>query len=360
MISVIIPSYNRARTIEKSARSVLNQTYTDLELIIVDDCSSDNTAEVVAALAAEDPRVRYIRHEQNQGACAARNTGIDAARGEYIAFQDSDDAWFPDKLQIQLDRLTQTDADVVFCKYVRTIEGEDGQKIGPREFAEGFQDSLTTVWGIGTQTLLMKREVLDNIRFDEALPRFQDVELLLRIVEHYRLYCVDVPLVDYRVGADSIGKHPEYAYRAADILLRKYPDLVEKYPSLGKSIAGQLLKDVSYAGKGKDVQRRDVYRLIYRLDSSFKCRVKLLMRITGCYDPVMTWREERKRNHSSTLIPNGGVICDRLNAELRHRYWNNGKGEAFILNRKRRCGGITIKYGILGAGYSVVYGGLCA
>ena len=294
MVSVIIPSYNRSGSIERSARSVLNQTYTDLELIIVDDCSADNTREVVDALAKEDARVRYICHEHNQGACAARNTGIDAAVGEYIAFQDSDDFWLPEKLQIQMDRVLQNDAEVVFCKYKRTISGEEGSVIGPGWFNEGFQEPLTTVWGIGTQTLLMKREVLENLRFDVTLPRFQDLELLLRIAEQYRLYCVDTPLVDYCVGADSIGKHPEYAYKAITIILQKHPDITEKYPKLCISLAGQLLKDVSYAGKGKNVRRRDVYRLIYRLDKSFKCKIKIFMRILGCYDAVMDWRKAHR------------------------------------------------------------------
>lgn len=91
LVSVILPTYNRAYCIAPAIASVLRQTHSNLELIIVDDCSTDNTAEIVNAM--DDDRVRLIRHERNRGAAAARNTGIAAARAALIAFQDSDDEW---------------------------------------------------------------------------------------------------------------------------------------------------------------------------------------------------------------------------------------------------------------------------
>lgn len=99
-VSVIIPTYNRAHLIGRAIKSVLNQTYKDFEIIIVDDGSTDKTEEVVKDF--KDERVRYIRREKNKGGSAARNTGIKAARGEYIAFQDSDDEWLPEKLEKQM------------------------------------------------------------------------------------------------------------------------------------------------------------------------------------------------------------------------------------------------------------------
>lgn len=96
-VSVVIPTYNRAHLVGRAIQSVLNQTYQDFEIIVVDDGSTDNTEEVVKSF--NDPRIRYIRHDQNRGGSAARNTGIKMARGEYIAFQDSDDEWLPEKLE---------------------------------------------------------------------------------------------------------------------------------------------------------------------------------------------------------------------------------------------------------------------
>jgi len=95
-VSVIIPTYNRAHLLDRAIRSVLDQTYQDFELIVVDDGSSDPTAEVIATFA--DPRIYYLRHEKNRGAAAARNTGIEASQGDYVAFLDSDCEWLPKKL----------------------------------------------------------------------------------------------------------------------------------------------------------------------------------------------------------------------------------------------------------------------
>ena len=100
-VSVVIPTYNRAPLIGRSIKSVLNQTYQDFEIIIVDDASTDNTKEVVSNF--NDERIRYIQHEENKGEAAARNTGIKATRCDYIAPQDSDDEWIPEKLSTQIE-----------------------------------------------------------------------------------------------------------------------------------------------------------------------------------------------------------------------------------------------------------------
>src|SRR3989442_437688 len=100
-VSVIIPTYNRAEFLGLALTSVLNQTFQDFEILIIDDNSQDSTQEVVTNFG--DERIKYIRHDVNKRVAAARNTGVANSNGEYIAFLDDDDEWFPDKLQIQLD-----------------------------------------------------------------------------------------------------------------------------------------------------------------------------------------------------------------------------------------------------------------
>ena len=100
MISVVLPAYNRRNTVRKAVESVLNQTERDIECIVVDDASTDDTAGVLTEI--NDSRLRIIRLTENSGACHARNVGVQAAKGEYIAFQDSDDCFHPDKLERQL------------------------------------------------------------------------------------------------------------------------------------------------------------------------------------------------------------------------------------------------------------------
>ena len=176
MISVVLPSYNRAHILPRAIESILGQTYKDIELIIVDDGSSDNTAEVVGSFS--DSRIVYVRQE-NAGACAARNNGIAHARGDYIAFQDSDDIWHHDKLEKQLATLQNTGADIVFCRMNRMVGGE---KVGlvSDYFHEGFLPKDEVPMSIGTQTLVGKSEVFKQERFDSEMPRFQEFEMLVR------------------------------------------------------------------------------------------------------------------------------------------------------------------------------------
>ena len=117
MISVVIPSYNRENTISNSIESVLKQTYSDIEVIVVDDGSTDKTEDIVKGIG--DNRIRYIKLEKNSGACVARNIGIMNANGSYIAFQDSDDIWHPDKLEKQYQAIKKYNADLVFCKMIK-------------------------------------------------------------------------------------------------------------------------------------------------------------------------------------------------------------------------------------------------
>src|SRR5687768_5045704 len=116
-VSVILPTYNRASLLTRSAGSVLAQSFSDLELIVVDDGSTEDVANAVAGLA--DPRVVYLRRDVRGGPAAARNSGVSRARGSYVAFQDSDDEWLLDKLQAQLAALERSSHQMAVCGVLR-------------------------------------------------------------------------------------------------------------------------------------------------------------------------------------------------------------------------------------------------
>lgn len=115
LVSVIMPAYNVARFIEAAISSVLSQSLTDWELLVIDDCSTDNTYEIAAKM--EDPRIQVLRNEKNSGVARTRNRGIELAKGKYIAFLDSDDIWHPQKLERQIARLESAGADITYCSY---------------------------------------------------------------------------------------------------------------------------------------------------------------------------------------------------------------------------------------------------
>lgn len=239
MVSVIIPTYNRAQSIAKSIDSVLMQTYRDLEVIVVDDGSADDTEKVIRQI--HDPRLIYIRQE-NAGACAARNNGMKHARGEFIAFQDSDDIWYGDKLEKQMAVAKKSGADVVFCK-MQQIDQEGNVSIIPsKNFTEGIVKDFSYISGIGTQALLISRKAADRIAFDEKMVRFQDLEWFLRACKVFSVYCIDEPLVDYFIEQDSISADSAKLFNAANYLLKKHPDLPILHPLSAKEIYEALFR----------------------------------------------------------------------------------------------------------------------
>jgi teichuronic acid biosynthesis glycosyltransferase TuaG len=122
LISVITPCYNSARYIAKTIESVLAQTYQNWEMIIVDDCSTDNSYQTAIAFAEKDKRIRVYRQEQNSGAALARNKAILESRGKYVAFLDSDDLWLPEKLEKQLRFMQKNNSDFSFTEYEHMID----------------------------------------------------------------------------------------------------------------------------------------------------------------------------------------------------------------------------------------------
>lgn len=236
MISVIMPTYNRADLIDKSIMSVLQQTYKDIELIIVDDGSTDNTKEIVSGI--RDARCKYF-YQENKGACAARNYGIDLAQGEYIAFQDSDDTWREDKLEKQLEVLQNNDYDLVFCAFLRHEHKTESQI--PNEFFDiQTLDVKTLLKGnmISTQTILAKSKCFKEVKFDVHMPRFQDWELMLRMVQVYKIgYCKDV-LADVYVQENSISMNYDKAYTAIKRIYRLHQQVINSDSALKECCLG--------------------------------------------------------------------------------------------------------------------------
>lgn len=227
MISVVIPTYNREQTIIRSVESVLNQTYKDIEVIIVDDRSTDNTHKLMSEIS--DPRLSYIILDENKGANFARNRGIERTKGEYIAFQDSDDFWHPNKLEEQLAFLKAKSADVVFCA-MKSFDGEEKVRIVPQGVQEGEISVDDLLFGnlISTQVILGKRECFLTEMFDQSFPRYQDWDLVIRLANKHKIMYQDVILVDRYTQGDSISKQPKKALISFQMILDKYDPLYQE------------------------------------------------------------------------------------------------------------------------------------
>lgn len=219
-VDVIIPSYNRAKTIGRAIESVLNQTYPYVNVVVVDDGSSDNTEQIVKSYS--DPRVKFFRHPKNRGACAARNTGIDNSTGEFIAFLDSDDAWFPEKIEKQLAFLQENNGEITFCSYLR-VEKNITCLYPARHYTGDLHSQLLQGNFLSNGVILAKRESFDQ-HFDEALPRMQDWDIMLRLSKTHNIIHQHEPLAYYYVQEDSITMNHNKLKTALDMLYNKYYD----------------------------------------------------------------------------------------------------------------------------------------
>ncbi|MGU3228555.1 glycosyltransferase family 2 protein [Vibrio cholerae] len=181
LVSVVIPVYNRAHLISRTLNSVLNQTHKRLEVIIVDDCSNDSSELVKEIEKFSDLNIKYIRHEVNKHGGGSRNTGIDAASGEYIAFLDSDDVWMPEKIQDCIVEIIKSKVDFVFGQLNVLKE----KKILPTRglnSGERLSDYILLNGGtIQTSTIFIKSDVAKKVRFDDNLKRFQDYDFVVSL-----------------------------------------------------------------------------------------------------------------------------------------------------------------------------------
>jgi glycosyltransferase involved in cell wall biosynthesis len=198
LVSVVIPAYNREKQIAKAIQSVQLQTYTNWEMIVVDDGSIDATAKVVDGFAKQDRRIRFIRHNANRGAQAARNTGIRLAGGEWIAFLDSDDEWLPRSLQVRLEKALLMKVAVVHSgSYIIMSEGEIELYRCSQPSGKVYRSILTNECPM-FPSLLVSRSALERIGYlDEKIVSFQEWDTFIRLAKYYEFAFVPEPTFVY-------------------------------------------------------------------------------------------------------------------------------------------------------------------
>lgn len=246
-ISVVIPTFNRARFLKKTIDSALNQTIKNYEIIIVDDGSSDNTKQIVESYG---DKIKYI-YQKNAGPSAARNTGIKHAKGTYIAFLDSDDEFLPRKLELQMKYLKAHPECRFLYSYYFNVD-KKGNILKLREPKECRSKNelrfllLTRRFTIRTSTVLVHRDVFDDSGyFNTNYSYSQDWDMWLRIIKNCEGHCLKIPLVKYRLHDSNRSSssikiyHPEI-YRNTMKLYgwngKKLKKLNKKYGSSKKMI----------------------------------------------------------------------------------------------------------------------------
>ena len=231
-VSVIIPTYNRANLVEKAIKSVLNQTYQDFEIIVVDDASTDNTEEVIKNFS--NKRIKYIKCKKNKGDSFARNTGIKIAKGEYIAFLDSDDEWLREKLEKQIKVLDNKPPEVGAVYSDVLYIDKNGKNLNRKLSNPGKEGYIyEELFGgncVGTpSTLLIRKECFNRVGlFDVLIGTFSDWDMWIRIAKYYRFTFIKVPLVKYRIHFNRMSENLELKIISAERILSKYTEELGK------------------------------------------------------------------------------------------------------------------------------------
>lgn len=231
-ISVIIPTYNRADKILESVNSVLRQTYTNIEVIVVDDGSTDDTKNVVESI--EDERVRYIRLLENGGASVARNVGVEHASGNIIAFEDSDDLWYANKLELQMEYWKlHPEFSMIYSQYKMHLSETTCIAPNPEWYGEMEGDIFPWLLlrnSIGTPTMIMYKECFEEIGgFDTEMRSLEDWDFAIRFAEQFLIGYVEQPLVNAFFSEGGVSSSTSAYYESRCKMIAEYKEYMISY-----------------------------------------------------------------------------------------------------------------------------------
>ena len=270
-VSVIIPTYNRSEYLRKSIESVLKQTYQDYELLIIDDCSTDNTPDVVKEFS--DSRVLYFKNLSNEGIAAVRNRGINNSKGEYIAFLDDDDEWIAvDKLEKQISLIESCSQDVgmIYTGYsnIDTNSGKKLKEATPKSRGNVLNEYLIKRF-FTTSTLLIRKSCFDNVGpFDESISFGEDYDMYARILKLYKVDYIKEQMVNYRVHPKKLSTDYMAVNHGLRYIINKNIDLLEPNKQAHADLIFHLGVSYCYLGntrKGTQTLLRAIYLYPYNL-----------------------------------------------------------------------------------------------
>jgi len=235
LVSVIIPTYGRCEYLQRTVFSVLKQTYSNIEVIVVDDNGKSSlqgleTQKVMHTFIGNS-KVKYLQHDINKNGSAARNTGLAASKGEYVAYLDDDDEFTPEKIQTQLAQLkTDTEYAASYCLNSKFYHGKRVQTTKYTKSGNCQFDVLCIKSDIHTSSLLMRKQsVIDMEGFDEAYARHQDYEFLIRFFEHNKIKCLPIDLLRIHVESEINRPNVDKLIAAKIVYFHKLDRIISKY-----------------------------------------------------------------------------------------------------------------------------------
>lgn len=261
-ISIIIPTYNRSELLKRAIRSALNQSYSNLEIIIVNDASTDNTEEVIHAFT--DKRIRYIKHQTNQKLSASRNSGIKAATGEFICFLDDDDEMNSQKLKKQIDQFANSSprTGVVYCGWQYMFNNKNVSSHTPQFKGDVFNKFLEHSF-IVVHAPLTRKVCFEKVGlFDTSLESCEDWDMWIRISQHYDFDYVPNELVTVHIHeVERMSLSLQSKILARSKILDKYREQLQKYPQAYSAQLGRL-GILQYLAKDEQKGMRNIFKSI--------------------------------------------------------------------------------------------------
>src|SRR5690606_22583907 len=256
LVSVVIATYNMGQYLQDAVQSVLDQTWKNLEVVVIDDGSTDDTPERMAELTAADSRVVYVR-TPNQGQPKAKNAGINKAKGNFIAFCDGDDQWRKNKLELQMPQFNDPEVGVVYSD-VSYFDG-DGVELDKEQDCgrvSGFVTNQLLIKNfVPFGTAVIRRACIEQDgMFDEALPMGIDWDLWLRYSVRWKFAHVAAPTYRYRVWSGQMSKNYRGRYENAFRILRKFLD--EHPGQVSPHLEARAWSDM-YVGRGMHVAQAE-------------------------------------------------------------------------------------------------------
>lgn len=293
MISVVIPTYNKEKSITRTVESILEQDYTDFEIIIVDDCSSDDTVRIIENTFKK--RIRLIQSKKNFGANTARNKGVLEARGDYIAFMDSDDVWDKSKLSHCMKYIQETDADVIFHGYRRIFPNGKEETLPHYDLNMENNKLRAILWEncVATPTIFGKSEIFKRIPFDEEMPKFQDWELAIRLIGNCDLRFLNETLLTAYVEDNGLTMNMGNAITALERIMKKN----ERFFTSDDELCAKyymLMGDFSDRCSNSNTKSYPYYKRAYQLNPTFQLRIKTVLSLFRLSKPLYKLRKKLK------------------------------------------------------------------
>lgn len=229
LVSIIIPTYNRSKLLKNAINSIINQTYQNFEIIIIDDCSTDDTLKVVKNF--EDKRIKYLKNKVSLRATGSRNRGIENSNGDFIAFLDDDDEWYPQKLEMQLEKFKDSKVGLVYGAIDLYFEALDFKyPTTPSKKGKLFKELLMKNHVGGTPSVMLRKAALGDNFFDVKFPAREEYDLWIKISKEWKIDYIKQPFVKayYRNDIERISTNLENYIIGIEQLNLKYKKEIDE------------------------------------------------------------------------------------------------------------------------------------